>query len=652
MRALVAGLTLVLSAGLGAQQLIQGPARDTRSLATTTGTARISGVITTDETVPQPLRRARVTVSAQGTPGERTVMTDDRGAFSITNLPAGRYTLAALKGGYVRMAYGARRADRPGTQIVLADGQAMTDVTLRLARGSVITGTVMDETGVPAVGLQVRVLQFRLQPGGERALVTVTAAGAQQFDTTDDRGTYRLFGLPAGEYVVSVAPRTTGSEIRAMTEDEMRLALAALQQPATVGRGGGSAGGRGGTAPPADPTAEVVTVGYAPVYYPGTTNAAAASTVTVGAGEERTGVDLSVQLVRTAKIEGTVVTPPGVPPQSATVLLLPTGLSVPGALGLNRAPVAADGKFTFTGVAPGQYSLSARTGRTTTVMQMPGGGGETMTFTAAVAGTPLGRAGGAGANAGTAGEPPPVLWALADVSVNGQNLTGVSLTLQPGMTLTGQLVFEGLKMPAPKDLSRARVTLAPVAAAGGPVTMSGSVQVDASGKFTATGLSPGRYRFSAAVPPEPGVLGSWILRSAVAGGRDALDLPLEIGPNEAISDAVLTFTDATQDVSGMLQDASGRPAPDYTIVVFAADSRFWMPGARRIRTSRPATDGRFTVTGLPPGDYRIAAVTDMSPTDSTDPAFLQLLMDASIPFTLAPGEKRVQDFRIGGRPSS
>ena len=101
----------------------------------------------------------------------------------------------------------------------------------------------------------------------------------------------------------------------------------------------------------------------------------------------------------------------------------------------------------------------------------------------------------------------------------------------------------------------------------------------------------------------------------------------------------------------MLQDASGRAAPDYTIVVFAADSRFWMPGSRRIRTGRPGTDGRFSVTGLPAGDYRIAAVTDMAPTDATDPAFLQLPVDASVPVALAPGEKRVQDFRIGGRPS-
>ena len=66
------------------------------------------------------------------------------------------------------------------------------------------------------------------------------------------------------------------------------------------------------------------------------------------------------------------------------------------------------------------------------------------------------------------------------------------------------------------------------------------------------------------------------------------DFPLEITPSGDISDAILTFTDQTQQVSGALQDATGRPAPDYTIVVFPADKRLWT-SARRIRTTRPAT---------------------------------------------------------------
>jgi hypothetical protein len=407
--------------------------------------------------------------------------------------------------------------------------------------------------------------------------------------------------------------------------------MAAAQQP--QGAAGARGVGAGTGTPPSQVAApqapaDFATIGYSPVYYPGTTLAARATTLTVGAGEERTGVDFALSMVRTAKIEGTVIAPPGVPTQGVQLLLVSSGAAaMAGGDLINSARLGPDGKFTFTNIAPGQYTLTARTGGRSTVMTFgPGGSASsTMAFTTlATPGQPLpGRGGtGASANAGPGADPGPQYWGLVDVTVDGQNLSNVSVSLQPGMTLTGRIAVDALKMAVPADLSRARITLAPVTTGSGMSMAFGGAQVDPSGQFTITGLTPGKYRFTAALASD-GALGSWQLKSAVAGGRDALDVPLDLGPGETISNAVVTFTDATQEVSGRLQDASGRPATDFTMVVFPADPRFWLAQSRRIKAVRPATDGRFVVTGLPPGEYRIAATLDVTQNEAADPALLE-----------------------------
>ena len=638
-------------AGAGAQgggaQARDQQLRDTR--VEPKGAGLIAGVITTDETAPQPLKRVRISLQSADSQVNKTVTTDDAGRFSLEQLPAGRYNLIAWKAGFVRTWYGAKRPDRPGTPITLAENQKMTNVAMKLSRGSVIAGTIRDEFGQPAFGTNVRLMQYRVV-NGERTLTAAVGAGGTMSDTTDDRGQYRLYGLAAGEYIVVATPRNSGTaDIRAMSSDEIREATQAMQQQAAIRPGTPQNQQPGSTnpPPPLPPAREYTMVGYAPVYYPGTTSSASATPITIGIGEERTGVDMPLTLVRTAKIEGTIVTPAGVNPQSVQLTMLPVGGPLGGALNLGmlgRNNIGPDGKFSYTGIVPGQYRISARAGGNGETMVFGGGGGETMMFTstirvdASVAGAPPART----------NDPVPQLWGQADVNVDGGNISGVVITMQPGMTLTGKIAFDAIKMPAPADLSRVRVSLQAVQSGGAISVGAPPARVEADGSFTFTGLTPGRYRVAGSAPPTPGALGQWQLKSAVVKGQDALDIPLEIAPNEQVTGAVISFTDQTQEVSGMLQDAQGRPAPDFTIIVFAADKRYWTTPSRRIRTNRPGTDGKFTITGIPPGEYRLAALTDIGPTDANDPAFLEQLIGASLPITVGAGEKKVQDLRIGG----
>ena len=49
---------------------------------------------------------------------------------------------------------------------------------------------------------------------------------------------------------------------------------------------------------------------------------------------------------------------------------------------------------------------------------------------------------------------------------------------------------------------------------------------------------------------------------------------------------------------------------------------------------------------LPPGDYLMAAVTDVEPGEWFDPEFLQQLRAASARVTLNEGDKKTQDLRL------
>src|SRR5262245_30891695 len=119
---------------------------------------------------------------------------------------------------------------------------------------------------------------------------------------------------------------------------------------------------------------------------------------------------------------------------------------------------------------------------------------------------------------------------MADVTVDGSPLSNVVLTLQPGMTLSGQIEFKSTKATPPPELTRVRVTLAPAPVPGGGGISLGLpvAQVDPAGKFTINGVTPGRYRLNG-IAPAPAGAGpgqGWTLKSAMVKGRDVLDFPL------------------------------------------------------------------------------------------------------------------------------
>jgi hypothetical protein len=216
------------------------------------------------------------------------------------------------------------------------------------------------------------------------------------------------------------------------------------------------------------------------------------------------------------------------------------------------------------------------------------------------------------------------------------------------VTINGRVVFEGSgAKPSPADVQALTFRLVPPAS-GGQLLSSTGGRVDADGRFTFADIVPDSYQFITQWS-SPTASAAWTMKSSVANGRDAFDAPLVVSANAAL-DWTVTYTDKAPALTGTLVDRTGRAATDYYIVVFPTDRRFWTPGAglRRIRTTRPATDGAFTANGLPPGEYFVAALTDLESGEWNDPAFLEQLVSSSAKVTLREGETTRQDLRIGG----
>jgi hypothetical protein len=100
-------------------------------------------------------------------------------------------------------------------------------------------------------------------------------------------------------------------------------------------------------------------------------------------------------------------------------------------------------------------------------------------------------------------------------------------------------------------------------------------------------------------------------------------------------------------VSGRLVDATGATTTQYSVVVFSVDRSHWQPDSRRMRSTPPSTDGSFSIIGLPPGDYALAATEQFDDPDLADPAFLSRLLQSSYRFTLAEGQRKRQNLRVG-----
>ena len=199
----------------------------------------------------------------------------------------------------------------------MAAGQEVRDVSFRITPLGAIFGRVFDEDGDPVPGVGIQVLRVSYNTG-RRQLIPVAGA------SSNDRGEYRCYDLPAGRYFIMASPRSSPLSHP-------------LEQGALVPE---------------------VQDAFVPVYYPGVVNPEAASAVALPDGGEVGDVNVALQKMHAATLRGRLLGPVKSNQGQLEVFLAHNEHGF--ASFIDRASGVVDpasGRFEFRGVAPGGYLL-------------------------------------------------------------------------------------------------------------------------------------------------------------------------------------------------------------------------------------------------------------------------------------------------------
>ena len=197
---------------------------------------------------------------------------------------------------------------------------------------------------------------------------------------------------------------------------------------------------------------------------------------------------------------------------------------------------------------------------------------------------------------------------MTDITVDGVDQSNLLLQLLPGATLSGTIVLDRSTDSAPPDLRSLQLSLAASGSSLGAVSTPRAV-IDPGGAFRFSSLAPALYTLRASLPPDAAK--RWMLKSALLKGRDISDGRFEARPGGDLDGVVITFTDRPTEVSGRLVAAAGGTPTQYSVIVFSVERSHWLPDSRRVRARPPSTDGSFSIIGLPPGDYALAAAEEV-----------------------------------------
>jgi hypothetical protein len=331
--------------------------------------------------------------------------------------------------------------------------------------------------------------------------------------------------------------------------------------------------------------------GYAPSYYPGTANIGEAWRVPVDLERDTYGAHVVLAPSPAVRVSGTVHDSQG---RAFHGLMLLTTSRWSRAVATEPRTVPVNGTFIFNNVPPGDYVVQAT----------------------------------APSDAAVRSEFVTDYVRVSDGDVS------LSLVTSPGARISGRVFVDGTIapgqhtysiVPVPADLDRA------------PIAGQGVLRTtEPDGRFAMSGVhGPFRLALSGG-PPE------WYVKRVTINGMDVTDAPYEFharSPWAASASVLISANGGT--IRGRVIDDRSAPVSEYTVIVFANDPAKRFAHSRYTKFARPSQDDSFELTGLPPGDFRVAAVASLDTAADAgawqDPAMLGRLSPSAERVTVSEG---------------
>jgi hypothetical protein len=532
-----------------------------------------------------------------GTP-QYNGLTDSNGRFIIEGIPAGEYPLNAQREGYFGTT-GQPQAPFVRRTVTVVPQQT-TEVALTLIPGAAVSGRVLDPSGTPTVGIQVEIFR-RTYTNGAATLQLVAQKPA------DDRGEYRHFQLPPGEYFLAAGLR------------QAARGLAARGAPVL--------------------SAEA----QARTFYPSATDLAAALTVTLRPGDDLTGIDILLRRAIGSKISGRVVSqlPAAAAVASfATLTLLPRDRNLPadprfsGGLRVEMA-IPGNGTFEILNVPPGAYDLYASLPDPTGwgPMQPPGSAQQ------------------------------PLAYGRTSIDVRGGDVDGVLVSVHSGVDVKGRVLVNGTTANV---LDAVTLSLQPLDSSAGIAVYSevGRFQplISPDGSFTFPAVPEAKYRLHAeiatifraadvgvvptaqpATTVTPALQGeaspmaprNTYVEDVRLGGSSIYNDGIDIGTSVPGSIEILINTNGGE-IRGTVVLTGQQPVPaGTTVVLVPALNRRQNPAL--YKTASTSTQGTFSIRAIPPGIYKLFAFERIPAGAHLNTDFMKAYEDRGVSITVSAG---------------